>query len=428
MGFWANLFKSKQQREEERLLALKAAAEKNRARMLLQLAAEKQRLQAKNTIELQRKKNNVPVMAAHARLTGTLRKFRLKRNQLKTSWDVAYENFSWWNKLKYSGSLDLSKLDAQILTLRQAVRDFENTYNSDIEKVEKHFQHLQEISVERLNNTYATLENFIHNDKMNNVSSTTLAAAWVAGLSVPVSIAGDLYASNAVFDALRSVNGNFSELSNSEIWWETLWMSSESLTGLVSLTKGAYFEQLVASDTGGELFPDFNHPDTDITINGIEYQLKATDSAAYINTVDEDITVIATSEVADLDGVIDSGYSNEELTNTVEIAINGNAIDAQDTAVDAILSGVGTLGIFATIKGINHAQAKYDKGVEAEEAIFEGLGVAVEATAKGLVDTAEMASKVVMSRPSRFVGRALVKGLVKLDEKLFAESNKERSK
>jgi hypothetical protein len=72
MGFWANLFKSKQQREEERLLALQAASEKNRARMLLLLTAEKQRLQAKNTIELQRKKNNVPVMAAHARLTGTL--------------------------------------------------------------------------------------------------------------------------------------------------------------------------------------------------------------------------------------------------------------------------------------------------------------------------------------------------------------------
>tara|TARA_Y100000766_G_C18891331_1_gene598685 strand:- start:98 stop:1381 length:1284 start_codon:yes stop_codon:yes gene_type:complete len=426
MGFWANLFKSKQQREEERLLALKAAADKNRARMLLHLTAEKQRLQAKNIIELQIKKSNVPIMAAHARLTGTLRRFRLKRDQLQTSWDVAYENFSWWNKLKYSGSLDLSELNAQILTLSQAIKDFECEYNSDIEKVEKHFQHLQQISVKRLNDTYATLESFIYNDKMNSVSSTTLAAAWVAGLSVPVSIAGDLYASNAVFDALRSVNGNFSELSNSEIWWETLWMSSESLTGLVSLTKGAHFEQLVAADTGGELFPDFNHPDTDITINGIEYQLKATESEAYINTVDQDIPIIATSEVADMDGVVDSGYSDEELTNSVEVAINGNAIDAQDTAVDAILSGVGTLGIFATIQGINHAQAKYDKGVEAEVAIMEGLGVAVEATAKGLVDTAEMASKVVTSRPSRFVGRTLVKGLVKLDEKLFAEPNKKK--
>ena len=153
---------------------------------------------------------------------------------------------------------------------------------------------------------------------------------------------------------------------------------------------------------------------------------KATESEAYINTVDQDIPIIATSEVADMDGVVDSGYSDEELTNSVEVAINGNAIDAQDTAVDAILSGVGTLGIFATIQGINHAQAKYDKGVEAEVAIMEGLGVAVEATAKGLVDTAEMASKVVTSRPSRFVGRTLVKGLVKLDEKLFAEPNKKK--
>jgi hypothetical protein len=73
-------------------------------------------------------------------------------------------------------------------------------------------------------------------------------------------------------------------------------------------------------------------------------------------------------------------------------------------------------------KGINHAQAQYDNGVTAEEAVFEGLGLAVEGTVKGLVDTAEMASKVVMSRPSRFIGRSLVKGLVKLDEKLFSNN------
>ena len=129
----------------------------------------------------------------------------------------------------------------------------------------------------------------------------------VSGLSIPVSITGDLYSANAVFDALRGVNSNFENMSNTEIWWETLWMSPESLAGLTSLTKGAYFEQLVAGDTGGELFEHFNHADTDITIDGIEFQLKATDSVGYINSVDDDIPVITTSEVAAQSTAIDSG-------------------------------------------------------------------------------------------------------------------------
>ncbi|MEZ5497411.1 MAG: hypothetical protein R3F25_11405 [Gammaproteobacteria bacterium] len=80
-------------------------------------------------------------------------------------------------------------------------------------------------------------------------------------------------------------------MSNSEIWWETLWMSPESHAGLVSLTKGAYFEQLVASDTGGQLHEHFNNPDTDIVLGGVEFQLKATESVTYINSVDEEIPI-----------------------------------------------------------------------------------------------------------------------------------------
>jgi hypothetical protein len=55
---------------------------------------------------------------------------------------------------------------------------------------------------------------------------------------------------------------------------------------------------------------------------------------------------------------------------------------------------------------------------------LEGVGVAIEGTAKGFVDAGEMLYKAAMSRPSRFVGRSLVKGLVKLDEKLMEEPSK----
>jgi hypothetical protein len=208
-------------------------------------------------------------------------------------------------------------------------------------------------------------------------------------------------------------------MSDSEIWWETLTMSSESLAGLTNLTKGAYFEQLVAENTGGQLFDHFNNPDTDIIIDGVEFQIKATDNISYIKTVDDNIPIIATSEIAEKLGIINGGYSNEEITNSVELAFGGTVLDLNDTAIDAVLTGVSGLGILATIKGINHAQKKFDEGLEGIEAIFEGAGVAIIGTAKGFVDASEIAYKITMSKPSRFVGRIMVKFVMKLEKKLF---------
>ena len=199
---------------------------------------------------------------------------------------------------------------------------------------------------------------------INDVHSDSTKAAWLATLSVPFSIGNDLAAADQVYDSLRAVNGNFEGMTNSEIWWETLWMSSESLAGLSSLVKGAYFEQLVANDMGGQLHEHFNTPETDMVLDGMEFQLKATDSVAYINSVDEDIPIISTSEVANQTGAIDSGYSNDDLTTKVEQALDGGLIDAKDVAVDALITGVGSLGIFATMRGINHASARYDEGLK----------------------------------------------------------------
>lgn len=100
------------------------------------------------------------------------------------------------------------------------------------------------------------------------------------------------------------------------------------------------------------------------------------------------------------------------------MALGGTVIDVGDSAVDAILSGVGTLGVFATIRGINLANAKYAEHGDGEKAFFEGLEVAVEGTAKGVVDASEMVFKVAMSKPSRFIGRQLLKVAKKIDDKL----------
>lgn len=410
MGFFANLFKSKKQ----------IFCEKQS-----ELTRQKKVLKQSNNEQLAKKINAIPVITARNKLVATLSMFEFKRTQLNLQWQQAYADFSWWNKLKHDKNLHLSSLDKEIRKLKAALKEFDKKYGNDCKAIDTHFKSLAALSEERIDRAHKTLKDAVYKNLVKDINNTSVAAAWFAGLSVPVSISADLYSANQVYDSLRAVNSNFENMSNTEIWFETLWMSPESHAGLVSLTKGAYFEQLVADNTGGELFEHFNNPGTDITIDGIEMQIKATDSVSYIASVDDDIPVIATSEVAAQTSAIDGGYTNEELNNTVEHALGGGVIDAKDTAVDAILSGVSTLGIFSTINGINHASERYYKGVDGVEAIFEGAGVALEGTAKGLVDASEMVYKAAMSRQSRFVGRTLVKGLKKLDKKLFEEPSKE---
>ncbi len=194
-------------------------------------------------------------------------------------------------------------------------------------------------------------------------------------------------------------------MSDADIWTSTLFLPAESLAGLTNLAKGAYFEALVAAETGGELFANFNHPATDITIDGVEYQIKATDSVSYIESVPDDIPVIATTEVAFETGAMDIGYSNLDLEQAMDLSLGGSVIDFGDTAVDAVLTGIGGLGLLATINGIRHAHGTYSRNGDAGQAIAEGAGVAIMGTAKTFVDSAELAYKVATSRPSRMAGR-----------------------
>lgn len=413
MGFWRDLFKSKEEKIREKQKIVKSS------RDLLLL---------KNRFKLEVKQNKIPLLKARNALVDTLSTFERKRDELDLKWKVAYQNFSWWNKLKYDENLDLSELNKQITQLEIAIDKFDSKYHEKLTKLYQHFERLEKTSSQRIERSYNKLLSALDGSLIKDLHNDSINAAWLAALSVPFSIANDLSAADQVYNSLRAVNGNFEDMTNSQIWWETLWMSPESLAGLSSLVKGAYFEQLVANDMGGQLHEHFNTPETDMLLDGMEFQLKATGSVAYINSVDEDIPIISTSEVAIQTDAIDSGYSNDELTTRVEQALDGGLIDAKDVAVDALLTGVGSLGIFATMRGINHASAKYDEGVEAEEAFLDGLGVAIEGTAKGIVDAGEMLYKVAMSRPSRFVGRSLVKGLEKLDEKLMEEPSKEKSK
>ena len=373
---------------------------------------------------------NIPLIKAKTSVDASLSFLKKRREEISAQWKQVYQSLSWFNKLKYGETPDFSEMDKVVKGLEQTQRRLHMNHEDDFKRVDAHIASLKRQALARATTAHAAADRFVREcGHLQGIESDLLPKAlWFSALSVPVSVWIDANQAADVFDALRLVNGNFANMSNADIWWQSLFMPSESLAGLASLTKGAYFEQLVANDTGGALFQHFNHPDTDIVIDGVAWQLKATASADYVNSVEDSIPVIATSEVAAISDAVDSGFSNEQLTAAVDLALGGTVVDLGDTAVDAIISGLGGLGLFATIKGINHAGTKYENGGDGVEAMFEGAGIAIEGTARAIVGAAELGYNVVMSRPSRFVGRMLLKGFVRLDQKLTGQPPQKGSK
>ncbi|HWK15283.1 MAG TPA: hypothetical protein VNS02_12865 [Rhizobiaceae bacterium] len=351
-------------------------------------------------------------------ITESLSKVRDTRDGLNERWERAYEGMSWWGKLT-NDPPDLSAMDKKIAELEKAKQRLAAT--GEVQKARAIFDAMEERSQRRIDaSEHAALRSVPHSHlEPYDGKAIAKSALLFSAMSVPVSAWGDLSQASSIYDTLREVNGNYEGMSDFEIWLKTLIMPGESLAGLVSLTKGAYFETLVEADLGGERFEHFNHPDTDIVVDGVAYQVKATDSTSYVESVADGIPVIATTEVAHITGVLDGGYTDEELASSVELALGGSVIDGQDTAVDALLTGVGGLGILATIKGINHAFAKHQEGGDGFDAMLEGAGVAVAGTAKGLIDTAELGYKALRSTPSRFVGRSLGKVAGAVGRRLF---------
>jgi hypothetical protein len=227
-------------------------------------------------------------------------------------------------------------------------------------------------------------------------------ALLLSAFSVPVSVWRDISQAGTVYDSLREVNGNYAGMSDADIWLDTLTMPGPELSGLANLTKGALFEKHVEAEFGGERFEHFNHPDTDILIDGVEYQIKATDSASYIDSVADNIPVISTSEIADITGSIDGGYANEDLTNVVDLALGGTVLDFSDTALDALLTGVGGVGIIHILKGAHRAHQKYKESGDPIESLFEGVKSTAIGAIRSTVNTAEIVTKV-----SGGVGRRL---------------------
>lgn len=373
-------------------------------------------------------KNVHPLIKAATTLITSVEYLKERRIQIDAQWKAAYKEFSWWNAFYYGDTPDFKELDKTVTGLEVTLRHLLTTRGEDFEALHTHYNQLSKRAVDRVLETKIKSDEFVRQSRSEDILGKDLLkrGLWLGAMSIPVSLWDDVSRAGDVYDALRSVHGGFHGMSDDDIWWECLLLPSDSLAGLASLTKGAYFEQLVAADTSGELFEHFNHADTDIVIDGIEFQLKATDSASYINSVADGIPVISTSEVAEITGAIDSGYDNESLSLSVDLALGGSVVDFGDTTADAILSGIGGLGVFASLQGINHAVKKHENGGDAVEACFEGAGIAIEGTARAAVNTLELGYNVLSSRPSRFVGRLLLKGFIKLDDKMMSTTSENK--
>ena len=401
--------------------------ERIRRRKAVSKATAEMREMAKTRIAQSRKAHSV--LAARDAAIQRLARVKARRVQLEADVDEMLKGKSWWDQLTYDYP-DYNQMDREIRRLEWDVKLFLSRNATVIREAEEKLDAGAGRIDKRLRRIEKTVIGAIPEKRQEPFDGDTIArdALILSALSIPVSAWQDISQAGEVYDALRSVNGNFEGMSDSEIWLQTLAMEPESLAGLASLTKGALFEAHVAESTGGTLHEHFNTPDTDITIDGMAFQVKATDSAGYIESVDPDIPVIATSEVAVETGAIDGGMTNADLESATDLAAGGSVVDFPDTAMDAVVGGLSALGIFATLRGINHAIDRYREGIDKAEAIEEGIGVAVTGTVKATVDLAEMGYKAATSRPSRFLGRQVVKVGQGIGRRIDAAEERARQK
>ncbi|MES2664477.1 MAG: hypothetical protein V4712_00155 [Pseudomonadota bacterium] len=385
------------------------AEEKDRDRRaridrLARLGAAFSRMRASCAKALGDRAKAMPIMRAHQIIAGNTRLSRQQRKALDDQWQHRSGRLSWWGRMT-TAKPDMTGLDRQVADMETARSQIQRS--KDFVAAKASLNELQERVALRLRAAERAARASLPQSHQKSFDAPAIAASafWLGAMSIPVSAWADIVQAGNVYDALRRVSSTYAGMSDADIWTSTLFLPAESLAGLTNLAKGAYFEALVAAETGGELFANFNHPATDITIDGVEYQIKATDSVSYIESVPDDIPVIATTEVAFETGAMDIGYSNLDLEQAMDLSLGGSVIDFGDTAVDAVLTGIGGLGLLATINGIRHAHGTYSRNGDAGQAIAEGAGVAIMGTAKTFVDSAELAYKVATSRPSRMAGR-----------------------
>jgi hypothetical protein len=69
-------------------------------------------------------------------------------------------------------------------------------------------------------------------------------------------------------------------------------------------------------------------------------------------------------------------------------------LDFSDTALDAVLTGVGGVGIIHIVKGAHRAYQKYKESGDPIESLFEGIRSTTVSLARSIVNTMEIGTKV----------------------------------
>ena len=158
-----------------------------------------------------------------------------------------------------------------------------------------------------------------------------------------------------VFDSARIANSNLADMSNQEITDYMSGLEPEQVVGMVSLVKGRYFEEYVAETTGGILFEAKNHPDVDITIDGVDIQLK---SGSFSVTDTNDFIVHTPS---------DYGLTEQYISTVNHDVLMG--ADGSDVVIDGVISGSILHGVVVGVDVFNTVSQMKKNGAPADELI-----------------------------------------------------------
>lgn len=230
------------------------------------------------------------------------------------------------------------------------------------------------------------------NERVNiGVFSATIMMLMDKGSGI-ASIADD----SLVLEAFRRSDNELADASAAEVAAYFSSYSDEAQQGIISNVKGIYHELAFvdAENADGdawiaEVMPSTNHPGVDVVLTNsetgeiVELQLKATDSAQYVNSALTDgangVQVLATEEVAKRVGEVESsGFSNEEITADVEDFAAALETSAEDTLIDTFTDTILPIGLATTAVGAASRASRGEK-VDADKLIEDFGNYAMKA-------------------------------------------------
>lgn len=230
------------------------------------------------------------------------------------------------------------------------------------------------------------------NERVNiGVFSATIMMLMDKGSGI-ASISDD----SLVLEAFRRSDNELADASAAEVAAYFSSYSDEAQQGIINNVKGIYHELAFvdAENADGdawiaEVMPSTNHPGVDVVLTNsetgeiVELQLKATDSAQYVNSALTDgadgVQVLATEEVAKrVGGVESSGFSNEEITEDVEHFTAALQTGAEDTLIDTFTDTILPIGLATTAVGAAGRASRGEK-VDADKLIEDFGNYAMKA-------------------------------------------------